>query len=64
MDVEIAIRYSDDRPCLVTIVKPGSGETLYRILTLLPGIPQSVAEGLREARRLFASEPWAGARLH
>lgn len=64
MDVEIAIRYSDDRPCMVTIAKPGSGEPLYRILTLLPGIPQSVAEGLKEARRLFASEPWAGTKPH
>ena len=33
MDVEIAIRYSDDRPCTVTIARPASGELLYRIIT-------------------------------
>ncbi len=64
MDVEIAIRYSDDRPCMVTVAKPGSGENLYRILTPLPGIPQSVAEGLKEARRLFASDPWTRTKPH
>ena len=64
MDVEIAIRYSDDRPCMVTVAKPGSGETLYRILTPLPGIPQSIDEGLREARRLFASDPWTRIKPH
>lgn len=63
MDVEIAIRYSDDRPCTVTVAKPG-GDELYRIVTPRAGIPQSVAEGLREARRMFTAEPWAGNKLH
>lgn len=58
MDVEIAIPYSDDRPCMVTVARPGTGEPLYRIVTPRSGIPQSVAEGLQEARRLFAIEPW------
>ncbi len=44
MDVEIAIRYSDDRPCTVTIAKPGGGELPYRIVTPRAGIPQSAAE--------------------
>ncbi len=60
MDVEIAIRYSDDRACVVTVAKPNDGEVLYRIVTPRLGIPQAVAGGLREARRLFAAEPWAG----
>ena len=63
MDVEIAIRYSDDRPCTVTVARPG-GELLYGIVTPRSGIPQSVAEGLREARRLFAIEPWADDKPH
>ena len=63
MDVEIVIRYSDDRSCTVTVATP-SGEVLYRIVTSRAGIPQSVAEGLQEARRLFAAEPWASDKLH
>ena len=63
MDVEIAIRYSDDWLCTVTVATPG-GEVLYRIVTPRAGIPQSVAEGLREARRLFATKPWADNKLH
>lgn len=64
MDVEIAIRYSDDRPCTVTIAKPDGGELLYRIVTPRAGIPQSVAEGLKEARQMFTVEPWAGNKPH
>jgi hypothetical protein len=63
MDVEIAIRYSDNRPCKVTVTRPDSGEILFMIVTPLSGIPQSVAEGLREARRLFAIEPWTNPKL-
>ena len=57
MDVDIIITYSDDRACVVTIALPSGGAILYRIVTPREGIPQSVAEGLREARRLFATEP-------
>ena len=64
MDVEIAIRYSDDRACMVTIAKPGSGELLYQIITPRAGIPRSVAAGLEEARRMFAAEPWTGSKPH
>ena len=63
MDVEIVIRYPDDRSCTVTVAKP-SGEVFYRIVTPCAGIPRSVAEGLQEARRLFAAEPWASNKLH
>jgi hypothetical protein len=59
MDVEIVIRFSEDRACRVTIARPDGGEIIYMIVTPAAGIPQSVAEGLREARRLFATEPWA-----
>lgn len=64
MYVEIAIRYSDDWPCTVTMTKPGSGVALHQIVTPRVGVPQSVAEGLREARWLFRAEPWTGNKPH
>ncbi len=64
MDVEIAVRYSNDLACVVTITKPGSGELLHQIVTPRAGIPQSIAMGLDEARRMFVAEPWAGDSLH
>jgi hypothetical protein len=64
MEVEIAIRYSDDRPCTMTIARASSGKVLYKIVTSRDGIPQNFAEGLREARRLFAVEPWAVDKPH
>ena len=63
MDVDIVIRYSDDRLCTQTVARPG-GEILYRIVTGPAGIPQSFAEGLGEARRLFESRPWVNAKPH
>jgi hypothetical protein len=51
MDVEIAFRYSDDRPCKATVARPNSHKILFMIVTPLSGIPQSVAEELREARQ-------------
>jgi hypothetical protein len=35
----------------VTVARPDSGEIFFMIVTPLGGIPQSVAEGLRGARR-------------
>jgi hypothetical protein len=64
MDVEIAIRFSEDRACRVTIARPDNGEIIYMIITPAAGIPQSVAEGLREARRLFAIDPWSDCKHH
>ena len=64
MDVDIVIRYSDDRLCTVTVARPDSGEILYRIVARPAGIPQSLAEGLREARRLFEIRPWTNAKPH
>ncbi len=58
MDAEILIHYSDDRPCVVTVARPDSGDILYQIVTPAAGIQQSVGEGLREARRALAMEPW------
>jgi hypothetical protein len=29
MDVDIQIRYSDHRPCTVTVARPDSGDILY-----------------------------------
>jgi hypothetical protein len=64
MDAKIGIRYSDDRPCKVAIAESGTGKTHFMIVTPVSGIPQSVAEGLREARRLFATEPWTDPQAH
>jgi hypothetical protein len=33
MDVELTIRYSDERPCIVTVARPDSGDILYRIVS-------------------------------
>jgi hypothetical protein len=59
MDFETAIRCRDDRACMVTVARPGGGDLLYGIVTPHDGIRRSVAEGLRDARRLFEMEPWA-----
>ena len=64
MDVEIRIRYSDDRPCTLTVARPDNGEVIYRVVTPRTGIPQSFAEGLREARRLLAVEYYAEDKPH
>ena len=58
MDVEITISYSDNRRCTVTLAKPATGQPIYRVATSSTGVLQSVSEGLREARRLFDTEPW------
>jgi len=42
----------------VTIARPDTGEILFMIVTPVSAIPHSIAEGLREARRLFAIQPW------
>jgi hypothetical protein len=60
MDVEITIRYSDERPCTVAIARPDSGDLLYRIVTPVSGILQIVAQALGEARRSYEIEPRAG----
>lgn len=63
MEVGTTIRYSDERPCVVTISRP-DGEVVFRIVTPLACVPQSVAEGLRGARQLFGAVPWPGRNLN
>jgi hypothetical protein len=58
------IRYSDHRPCVFTVARRDGGEILYQIVTPAAGIPQSVGEGLREARRALAKEPWQRSARH
>lgn len=58
MDVDIAIRYSDERLCEVTPVRPGEIEPFYRIVGRREDLPSSLTEAMREARQLFAIEPW------
>jgi hypothetical protein len=57
MDVEIAIRYSGDRPCTVKITRPDDDEIMFMIVTSRAGVPRSLGEGLQEVRRRFAIEP-------
>jgi hypothetical protein len=63
MDVEITIRYSDDRLCAVAVARPDSSETLYEIATPRRHSAE-FAEGLQEARRLFEIEPWTNGKPH
>ena len=58
MDVDIAIRYSDDRLCVVTVSQPGEDEPIYRIVGRREDLGGSLAEAMREARRLYAATPW------
>jgi hypothetical protein len=58
MDVDIAIRYSEDRLCEVTLAWPGEIEPFYRIVERREDLPSSLTEAMREARRLFAIKPW------
>jgi hypothetical protein len=64
MDVEIVIRYSDERACSITFTRPDTGEVLYQIVTPVAGIPESFGDGLRETRRLFDIEPWLNNKPH
>jgi hypothetical protein len=43
MDVEIVIRFSEDRACRVTIARPDGGEIIYMIVTPAAGIPHGGA---------------------
>jgi hypothetical protein len=58
MDVDLTLRYSDDRLCEVVVCRPNDGTALYRIVTRPPDLAGSLTEAMREARRLYAGTPW------
>ncbi len=58
MDVDLTIRYSDDRACEVVVCRPNEHTPLYRILTRRADHGESLTEAMREARRLDADAPW------
>ena len=60
MDVDIAIRFSDERLCVVTVTRPGENEPIYRIVGKRADLPSSLADAMSEVRRMYAAEPWPG----
>jgi hypothetical protein len=58
MDVDLMIRYSDDRLCEIIASRPDTEEPLYQIVTRRAEIGASLTETMREARRLYEITPW------
>jgi hypothetical protein len=51
MDVDLTIRYSDERLCEVVASRPETAAPLYRIVTRRADLGASLTETMREARR-------------
>jgi hypothetical protein len=62
MDVDLTIRYSDDRLCEVLACRSNGAEPFYRIVTRRAGLGDSITKAMREVRRLFANDPWPNRR--
>jgi hypothetical protein len=60
MDVDVSIRYSDDRLCVVTVTRPADEEVIYQIVGRRAGLGGSLTEAMREARRLYEASRWPG----
>ena len=58
MDVDLTIRYSDDRLCEIIASRPDAAAPLYRIASHRADLGASLTETMREARRLFEITPW------
>jgi hypothetical protein len=58
MDVDVLIRYSDDRLCEVAASRPDDGTPLYHIATRREELGATIELTMWEARRLFETEPW------
>ena len=52
MDVDLTIRYSDDRLCEVVVCRPHDETPLYRIVARRSHLGDSIGEAMREAHRL------------
>jgi hypothetical protein len=64
MDVDLTIRYSDDRFYEVVVCQPNQGPAIYRIVTLRADLGESLTEAMQETRRLYAATPWSYRRPH
>lgn len=58
MDVDLTIRYSNNRLCEVVVCRPSNEAPLYRIATRRTHLGESITEAMREARRLYEVTPW------
>lgn len=58
MDVDLTIRYSDNRLCEVVVRRRSDEAPLYRIATRRAHLGESITEAMREARRLYEVTPW------
>jgi hypothetical protein len=58
MDVDLTIRYSDDRLCEIVVYRPREKTPLYRIVGRREHLGASIDEAMREARHLYAAMPW------
>ena len=64
MDVDLTIRYSDDRLCEIVASRPDTAAPLYQIVSRCADLGASLTETMREARRLFANDPWPDRHRH
>ena len=64
MDVDLTIRYSDDRLCEIIASRPDTAARLYRIASRRTDLGASPTETMREARRLYEITPWPDRRRH
>jgi hypothetical protein len=58
MDVDLTIRYSDDRLCEVVVCQPNDGTALYRIVTRRADFGASLTGAMQEARRIYEITRW------
>jgi len=58
MDVDLTIRYPEERLCEIIASRPDTAAPLYRIVARRADLGTSLTETMREARRLFANDPW------
>jgi len=56
MDVDLTIRYSDERLCEIVASRPDSVAPLYRIVSRRADLGTSLTETMHEARREIT--PW------
>ena len=62
MDVDLTIRYSDDRLCEIIASRPDTAAPLYRIASRRADLGASLTETMQEVRRLDEVIPWADRR--
>lgn len=55
MDVDLTIRYSDDRLCEIAASRPDTAAPLYRIVSRRADLGMSLTETMRELRHLYGN---------